>query len=56
MENLRAAFRVRQSTRVQDRRFIFINDVTPTGTVGGCARVLRQAGGAFGRVLTLARA
>jgi competence protein ComFC len=57
MENLRGAFRIRNNTRVQGRHLVLIDDVMTTGsTVEECARVLRQAGAASVRVLTVARA
>jgi competence protein ComFC len=56
MENLRGAFRVRQRIEVQSRHFLLVDDVFTTGsTVEECARVLRQAGAASVRALTVAR-
>lgn len=56
MENLRNAFRVRQTPRVQSRHLVLVDDVLTTGsTVDECARVLRQAGAASVRVITVAR-
>ena len=56
MENLRNAFRVRHASRVQSRHLILVDDVFTTGsTVEECARVLRQAGAASVRVVTVAR-
>lgn len=56
MENLRGAFRVRHPTAVQDRHLILVDDVFTTGsTVEECARVLREAGAASVRALTVAR-
>jgi competence protein ComFC len=56
MENLRGAFRVRHPALVQDRHFILVDDVFTTGsTVEECARVLRGAGAASVRALTVAR-
>ncbi len=56
MENLRNAFRVRHSPRVQSRHLVLVDDVFTTGaTVDECARVLRQAGAASVRVVTVAR-
>lgn len=57
MENLRGAFRVRNPAAVRDRHFILVDDVFTTGsTVEECARVLREAGAASVRALTVARA
>jgi predicted amidophosphoribosyltransferase len=54
---LRGAFRVRQSSRVKGRHLVLIDDVMTTGsTVNECARVLRQAGAASVRLLTVVRA
>ncbi len=56
MENLRGAFRVRQTSRVIGRHLILVDDVFTTGsTVDECARVLRVAGAASVRVITVAR-
>ena len=56
MENLRGAFRVRHPATVQDRHLIIVDDVFTTGsTVEECARVLREAGAASVRALTVAR-
>ena len=56
MENLRNAFRVRDSAAVLHRHLVLVDDVFTTGsTVDECARVLRQAGAASVRVLTVAR-
>lgn len=56
MENLRNAFRVRHAPLVQSRHLILVDDVFTTGsTVEECARVLRQAGAASVRVVTVAR-
>jgi ComF family protein len=56
MENLRNAFRVRQSPAVLQRHLVLVDDVFTTGsTVDECARVLRAAGAASVRVLTIAR-
>lgn len=56
MENLRNAFRVRHSRAVLQRHLVLVDDVFTTGsTVDECARVLRQAGAASVRVLTVAR-
>ncbi len=56
MENLRNAFRVRQTAAVQNRHLVLVDDIFTTGsTVDECARVLRAAGAASVRVLTVAR-
>lgn len=56
MENLRGAFQVRHPADVQSRHLILVDDVFTTGsTVDECARVLRQAGAASVRVVTVAR-
>ena len=57
MENLRGAFRMRQSADVRNLHLLLIDDVLTTGsTVNECARVLRDAGAASVRVATVARA
>ena len=56
MENLRNAFRVRHSPAVQHRHLVLVDDIFTTGsTVDECARVLRAAGAASVRVVTVAR-
>jgi ComF family protein len=56
MENLRGAFRVRHPATVSSRHLILVDDVFTTGsTVEECARVLREAGAASVRALTVAR-
>ncbi len=56
MENLRGAFRVRHTAEVTGRHLVLIDDVFTTGsTVDECSRVLREAGAASVRVLTVAR-
>jgi len=56
MQNLRNAFRVRQTSRVSGSHLILVDDVFTTGsTVEECARVLKQAGAASVRVITVAR-
>jgi ComF family protein len=56
MENLRNAFRVRQTAAVQNRHVMLVDDVFTTGsTVDECARILRDAGAASVRVMTVAR-
>ena len=57
MENLRGAFSVRHASEVIDRHLLLIDDIFTTGsTVEECSRVLRNAGAASVRVLTVARA
>ncbi len=56
MENLRNAFRVRHTSAVQNRHLVLVDDIFTTGsTVDECARVLRAAGAASVRVVTVAR-
>lgn len=56
MENLRGAFRVRHPAAVKSRHLLLVDDVFTTGsTVDECARVLRHAGAASVRALTVAR-
>lgn len=56
MQNLRDAFRVRHTSRVSQSHLILVDDVFTTGsTVEECARVLKQAGAASVRVITVAR-
>jgi len=56
MENLRGAFIVRHPPAVLSRHLILVDDVFTTGsTVDECARVLREAGAASVRALTVAR-
>ncbi len=56
MENLRNAFRVRDTPAVQSRHLVLVDDIFTTGsTVDECARVLRAAGAASVRVVTVAR-
>lgn len=56
MENLRNAFRVHHAAAVHNRHLILVDDVFTTGsTVEECARVLREAGAASVRVVTVAR-
>jgi competence protein ComFC len=56
MKNLRGAFELRRNARVQGRHLILIDDVFTTGsTVNECASVLRRAGAATVRVMTVAR-
>ena len=56
MENLRGAFRAVQTTRLKGRDLVLVDDVFTTGsTVEECSRVLRRAGAASVRVMTIAR-
>lgn len=56
MENLRGAFGVRQTPRVQDSHLPLVDDVRMAGSaIDQCARVLRRAGAASVRVGTVAR-
>ena len=56
MENLRGAFRVRQTARVKNRHIVLVDDVFTTGsTVEECSRVLLRAGASSVRVITVAR-
>jgi ComF family protein len=56
MENLRNAFGLRKNTDVRNKHLILIDDVLTTGsTLEECARVLRRAGAASVRGLTIAR-
>lgn len=56
MENLRGAFRVRQTERVKGQHIVLVDDVFTTGsTVDECSRVLLRAGAASVRVITVAR-
>jgi len=56
MENLRNAFNLRKNIKVQGKHLLLIDDVLTTGsTVNECSRVLREAGAASIRVMTVAR-
>jgi competence protein ComFC len=56
MENLRGAFEVRHTEEVKGRDLVLVDDVFTTGsTVEECSRVLRRAGAASVRVITVAR-
>jgi len=57
IENLRGAFALADEAKVRDRDLVLVDDVFTTGsTADECALVLRQAGAASVRVLTIARA
>ncbi len=57
IENLRGAFALSDNAKVRDRDLVLVDDVFTTGsTADECALVLRQAGAASVRVLTIARA
>jgi ComF family protein len=56
MENLRNAFDLRKNTDVKDKHLLLVDDVLTTGsTVDECARMLKNAGAASIRVITVAR-
>ena len=56
MENLRNAFRMRQSSVVRDLHLVLVDDVLTTGsTLDECAGVLIKAGAASVRAVTVAR-
>ena len=56
MENLRGAFHAVQTTRLKGCDLVLVDDVFTTGsTVEECSRVLRHAGAASVRVMTIAR-
>ena len=57
IENLRGAFDLAKGAVVRERNLVLVDDVFTTGsTADECALVLRQAGAASVRVLTIARA
>jgi competence protein ComFC len=57
IENLRGAFALVERAKVKNRDLVLVDDVFTTGsTADECALVLRQAGAASVRVLTIARA
>jgi competence protein ComFC len=56
MENLRGAFQVRQNSPVNKSHLVLVDDIFTTGsTVEECSRILRRAGAASVRVITVAR-
>jgi ComF family protein len=56
MENLRGAFHAVQTAEIKGRDLVLVDDVFTTGsTVEECSRVLRRAGAASARVITIAR-
>jgi competence protein ComFC len=56
MENLRNAFEMRKTADVQGKHLLVVDDVLTTGsTVDECARILKKAGAASIRVITVAR-
>jgi ComF family protein len=56
MENLRNAFRLRQTTSVRGHHLVLVDDVLTTGsTLDECALVLLKAGAASVRAITVAR-
>jgi ComF family protein len=57
MENLRGAFVIRRPEQVKSKHLVLVDDVFTTGsTVDECSRILRKAGAASVRVITVARA
>jgi ComF family protein len=55
--NIRGAYRIARPDAVQGRTVVLVDDVCTTGsTLGECARVLRRAGAADVRGVTIARA
>jgi ComF family protein len=56
LQNIRGAFRCAAPWPIEDARLLLVDDIFTTGsTVDECARVLRRAGAASVRVLTVAR-
>jgi ComF family protein len=55
--NIRGAYRVARPEAVRGKTIVLVDDVCTTGsTLGECARVLRKAGAADVRGVTIARA
>jgi predicted amidophosphoribosyltransferase len=56
MENLRNAFKMRDTADVRDLHLVLVDDVLTTGsTLDECARVLLSAGATSVRAITVAR-
>lgn len=56
MENLRNAFEMRKNADVTGKHILIVDDVLTTGsTVNECSRILKKAGAASIRILTVAR-
>jgi ComF family protein len=56
-KNVRGAYTVRGSSKIEGKTLVLVDDVFTTGsTLRECSRVLRQAGAAEVRALTLAQA
>lgn len=57
LKNLHGAFRIKRRMSVAGKHLVLVDDIFTTGsTVEECSRVLRSAGAASVRVLTVARA